>query len=266
MLHTSDIHIAGDDRSMKSLRAVAATARESAVDLVLIAGDLFDNSRVGDDAVAQTLGELRQLESPVVVIPGNHDCVDAQSIYQRVDLTSAGDHVFFAGDPAGEELVFADLSLIIWARGIENHDPGNRPLAGYAPSDPDWWRVVLTHGHYVERGEPSSRSSQITQEEIGQLQCDYLALGHWHRFVDVSEGDVRAFYSGSPGEPMLGGGTVNLVTLDPDAGVHVERRAIGPISPDDGRPPGRAQPGQPESGSDTRPDPSGPGRPRWPDR
>jgi DNA repair exonuclease SbcCD nuclease subunit len=229
MLHTSDIHIAGDDLSMESLRGVVTTALESAVDLVLIAGDLFDSSRVGDDAVAQTLGELRQLQSPVVVIPGNHDCVDAGSIYHRVDLTSAGDHVFFAGNPAGQELVFADLSLIIWARGIENHDPRNRPLAGYAVADPAWWRVVLTHGHYVERGEPSNRSSQITQEEIGQLQCDYLALGHWHRFVDVSEGDVTAFYSGSPGEPAMGGGTVNLVTLDPDAGAHVERRAIGAV-------------------------------------
>jgi DNA repair exonuclease SbcCD nuclease subunit len=227
MLHTSDIHIAGDDASMESLRAVVTTARQSAVDLVLIAGDLFDSSRVRHDAVAQTLAELRQVPSPVVVIPGNHDCVDAQSIYHRVDLASAGDHVFFAGNPAGEELVFANLSLMIWARGIENHDPRNRPLAGYTATDPAWWRVVLTHGHYVPHGEPSDRSSQITQEEIGQLQCDYLALGHWHRFLDVSEGDVTAFYSGSPGEPAVGGGSVNLVTLDPEAGVHVERRAIG---------------------------------------
>jgi DNA repair exonuclease SbcCD nuclease subunit len=227
MLHTSDIHIAGDDTSMESLRAVVATARQSAVDLVLIAGDLFDSSRVDDDAVAQTLAELRQLSSPVVVIPGNHDCVDAQSIYHRVDLASAGDHVFFAGNPAGEELVFANLSLMIWARGIENHDPRNRPLVGYEAADPAWWRVVLTHGHYVRHGEPSDRSSQITQDEIGQLQCDYLALGHWHRFLDVSEGDVTAFYSGSPGEPAIGGGSVNLVTLDPEAGVQVERRTIG---------------------------------------
>jgi DNA repair exonuclease SbcCD nuclease subunit len=222
MLHTSDIHIAGDDFSRRSLEDVVTAAIEFDVDLVLIAGDLFDSSRVRDEAVEQTLDELRRLQRPVVVIPGNHDCIDAGSIYHRVDLTSAGDHVYFAGNPAGEVLVFEDLSLVVWARGIENHDPGNRPLDGYVPGGEGWWRVVLTHGHYVARGERCDRSSQIAQDEIGQLQSDYVALGHWHRFVDVSEGEVKAFYSGSPD-----GATVNLVTLDPEEGFRLERRTTG---------------------------------------
>jgi DNA repair exonuclease SbcCD nuclease subunit len=226
MLHTSDVHIAGDRGSIEGLRGVVDTAVACDVDIVLIAGDLFDSSRVHDDAVAETVGELRRLGRPVVVIPGNHDCVDQYSIYRRVDLSLAGEHVFFAANPAGEQLDFDDLSLSIWARGIENHDPLNRPLDGYVPGDPAGWRVVLTHGHYVPSGERSDRSSRITQEEIGQLQCDYLALGHWHRFVDVSEGDVTAFYSGSP-EPANAESTVNLVTLDPEGGVLVERRPIG---------------------------------------
>jgi DNA repair exonuclease SbcCD nuclease subunit len=224
MLHTSDVHIAGDEISMQGLRAVVTKAVESDVDILLIAGDLFDSSRVRDDAVALTVEELKRLDCPVVVIPGNHDCVDERSIYHRIDLTAAGDHVYFAGNPEGEELVFEDLSLVVWARGIENHEPLHRPLSGYAPGDPGYWRVVVTHGHYVPSGEQSDRSSPINQEEIGRLECDYLALGHWHRFVDVSEGDVKAFYSGSPWE---GGGVdgpgVNLVTLDPGEGVHVER-------------------------------------------
>jgi DNA repair exonuclease SbcCD nuclease subunit len=224
MLHTSDVHIAGDEISMQGLRSVVTKAVEAEVDILLIAGDLFDSSRVRDDAVALTVEELKRLDCPVVVIPGNHDCVDQRSIYHRIDLTAAGDHVYFAGNPEGEELLFEDLSLVVWARGIENHEPLHRPLAGYAPGDPTYWRVVVTHGHYVPSGEQSDRSSPIMQEEIGQLECDYLALGHWHRFVDVSEGDVTAFYSGSPWE---GGGAdgpgVNLVTLDPGVGVHVER-------------------------------------------
>lgn len=226
VLHTSDIHIAGDNPSMEGLRAVVATAVDLDVDIVLVAGDLFDSSRVGDEAVALTLSELKRFAGPVVVIPGNHDCFDERSIYHRVDLTAAGDHIFFAGDPAGEHLVFEDLSLSVWARGIESHEPANRPLAGYSPADPRYWRVVVTHGHYVPFGENSDRSSPISQEEIGRLECDYVALGHWHRFTDVSEGDVNAFYSGSPCDFGLNGASVNLVTLDAEAGVTVERQAI----------------------------------------
>ena len=91
---------------MEGLRAVVGKANDLDVDIVLVAGDLFDNARVGDEAVALTISELSRFERPVVVIPGNHDCVDERSIYHRVDLTSAGEHVFFAGNPAGEELVF----------------------------------------------------------------------------------------------------------------------------------------------------------------
>jgi DNA repair exonuclease SbcCD nuclease subunit len=226
MLHTSDIHIAGDQASMDGFQAVVSTAIDCDVDIVLIAGDLFDSSRVREDTVAQTVTELRRLGRPVVLIPGNHDCIDARSIYHRVDLSDA-ENVFLAADPAGQEVTFPDLSLVIWARGIENHDPTNRPLAGYTPADPAYWRVVLTHGHYVPTGENSDRSSRIAQAEIGDLQCDYVALGHWHRFVDVSEGDVKAFYSGSPCEPVTGGATVNMVTLDRERGVQVQRRTIG---------------------------------------
>jgi len=224
MLHTSDVHVASVD-SVDALTSVIDLALEHGVDIVLIAGDLFDSSHVSDEAVALVVAELARAHRPVVVIPGNHDCVDEQSIYHRADLTAAGPHVFFAGDPAGEELVFDDLSLTIWARGIENHEPRHRPLEGYVPTTQPHWRVVLTHGHYVPAGEASYRSSPIAQEEIAELECDYLALCHWHRYFEVSEGSVTGFYSGSPWEAFRETSTVNLVTLDPD-GVQVERLTI----------------------------------------
>jgi len=226
LLHTSDIHVSGDAGSLDALAAVVTAAVESDVDVVIIAGDLFDSSRVPEPAVERTITELARVGRPVVVIPGNHDCVDERSIYHRVNLLSAGGHVRFAGDPAGEELRFDELSLVVWARGIESHDPDNRPLAGYEPADPGVWSVVVTHGHYVGDGEQSDRSSQISQAEIRQLRCHYLALGHWHRFLDVSEPGVQAYYSGSPWEPWRDASSVNLVTLHPDEGVRVERRML----------------------------------------
>jgi DNA repair exonuclease SbcCD nuclease subunit len=227
MLHTSDIHIFDGERSIGPLESVVQTAIDCAVDIVLIAGDLFDSARVGTDAVNRTIVELARVGRPVVVIPGNHDCIDEGSIYHRADLTDAGEHVYFAGDPDGNRFVFEELSLDIWARGIRSHEPAHRPLAGYEPpTDAGCWSVVLTHGHYVAKGERSDRSSQITQGEIAKLQCHYLALGHWHHFVDVSEPGVKAFYSGSPSDSVNQPVTVNLVTLDPESGVHVERRPL----------------------------------------
>lgn len=227
LLHTSDVHI-GDDpiqpgARLDSFKAVVDAALEQDVDAVLIAGDLFDNARIEDDVVAQTIKELSRLRQPTIVIPGNHDCVDKESLYLRVDLREAGPHIHFVGDPAGQLLVFENLGMSVWARGIEEHHPGHKPLAGYTAGDPQLWRIGLTHGHFVPRGEEDYRSSTILEDEIAQLECDYLALGHWHRFVDVSAEGVTAFYCGSPGEEISVFPSANLVTLDPVGGVIVDR-------------------------------------------
>ena len=83
------------------------------------------------------------------------------------------------------------------------HDPDNLPLDGYAPHPGDHWRVVLAHGHHVDDAtDESHRSSRISAADIAALECDFVALGHWHRFFDASTGNVPAFYSGSPSESV----------------------------------------------------------------
>jgi len=229
MLHTSDVHLTDNPTSTGGLIRAVDVALDRNVDLVLIAGDLFDHSRVGMATVGRAIEQLERLRQPAVVIPGNHDQVDEHSIYNQVDLESAGAHVTFVGEPDGRRVVFDSLRLSVWARGIEDHNPAHRPLDGYRPGHPSHWNVVLTHGHYVPGGEASDRSSQITEQEIGELGCDYLALGHWHRFLDVSAGGVPAFYCGAPSVSHGDFASVSLVELNADKGVSVERVDITPL-------------------------------------
>lgn len=225
-LHTSDVHIDNTADPAWALRAVVDSALERNVDIILIAGDLFDHARISEQTAAATKDQLARLDRPVVVISGNHDCMDEGSVYHRVDLRAAGEHVHFVRNAEGEELLYENLGLRIWARGIENHHPAYRPLSSYRPADPDYWSIAVAHGHYVSKGATSYRASQIRQEEIAQLGCHYLALGHWHGFLDVSAGDTKAFYCGSPSESTVDAGSVNLITLSPESGVHVERQPV----------------------------------------
>ena len=227
-LHTSDVHVADNESSVAALAATVDIALREQVDLVIIAGDLFDHARVSDRTADVVIAELARLSQPTVVIPGNHDCIDELSIYRRVDLARAGSHIHFVNDPAGSELVFEDLSLAVWARGIESHTPANRPLEGYRASDERFWRIVIVHGLFVEAGKTSHRSSQVHEEEIAALECDYVALGHVHRFWDVSSGGVCAYYSGSAHDDPDPG--VNLVSFDPASGVHVGRVSLNRLA------------------------------------
>ena len=53
------------------------------VDMLLIAGDLFDHNRVPDETIAFVQEQLRRLQRPVVILPGNHDC-----LYTHASMTA----------------------------------------------------------------------------------------------------------------------------------------------------------------------------------
>ena len=82
ILHTGDWHvgkgIAGTPRTVEHqtvLAEIAEVAHEQAVDLILVAGDLFDTASPSPEAeriVYRALLDLGGL-APVVVVPGNHD-------------------------------------------------------------------------------------------------------------------------------------------------------------------------------------------------
>jgi DNA repair exonuclease SbcCD nuclease subunit len=229
LLHTSDVHV--DDRpgSLEPLKAVVAVGAAHHVDLALVAGDLFDHPRVTESTVGAAFEQLVALGVPCVVIPGNHDPFGGPESKVRRDLfTSAPDHVWLADGEEGTTLDFPDLDLEVWARGIRYHTPEHRPLEGYASTGLRRWRVALTHGHVVGPADSFTRSSPIADGEIAALACDYVALGHWHQFTDVSDGEVAAYYCGSPMPGESDVPSVNIVDLDPEAGVLVMRTALAP--------------------------------------
>ena len=226
LLHTSDVHI-GDENypllRLAGLTAAVDAAIEASVDGVLIAGDLFDSARVKPHEVEAAWAQLARMPAPVVLIPGNHDCLGPPSIYSRITHTDAGEHVYFISEPDGEYLTLHELGLTVWARGMVEHFPANFPLRGHQPLEDGNWQVVMAHGHYLPDGEETYRSSPIPEQQLGELDCDYVALGHWHRFEDVSVNGTKAFYCGSPAEPGMAEASANLVTLDPHSGITVER-------------------------------------------
>lgn len=82
LLHTSDWHVGrrirGRDRSDEHrsvLAEIVETAQEHAVDLTIVAGDVFDSAAPGpvsEEIVWRTLLDLSEV-SPVLVVAGNHD-------------------------------------------------------------------------------------------------------------------------------------------------------------------------------------------------
>ena len=182
-------------------------------DLVLIAGDLFDSNRAPRDTVEWAMRTLSELPRPVIMIPGNHDCLEADAIYRRYDF-GAIDNVQMLLAEEGELVTLPALGVAAWGRGMVDHDQDYLPLAGcpQRPADARWY-IGLGHGIFVPRGESTHRSSPVHMEQIEASACDYIALGHHHAARDVGSERTAAAYCGSPTDSVGAGETYAIVDL-----------------------------------------------------
>ena len=208
-----------------AFEAIIDRALEFNVDIVLIAGDLFDHNRVNEETVVFAQDQLRRLHCPAVILPGNHDCLQADGIYRRHDFNAACSNVRLISCRDGQTVTFPELALRIWGRAMEVHEPGFHPLA-HLPvpaATPALWNVAMAHGFFYEDFETPERSSPILASEIRESGWDYVAMGHKHVMADHSQNGVTAWYPGTPLPEWSAApqGHVLLVELCPDRGVAV---------------------------------------------
>jgi DNA repair protein SbcD/Mre11 len=239
LVHTSDVHLESDtfgtgargdefrERVRRAFSGVIDLANNRESDLLLIVGDLFDSSRVPDDALKFALSEIGRARMPVVMIPGNHDAHDERSIYAPLSADSLPRNLHLILEPGGRLIEFPDLATQIWGKALVEHSPDYRPLMGMPEAADDVWNIALAHGLFTEDNE-SGRSSPITPTEIEESAYDYIALGHVHVFGDVSQGATKAAYCGTPA-PLYSSaeaGWVACVSCVPGQPVTIDRVVI----------------------------------------
>lgn len=224
ILHTSDIHLESfGDKACTSLEAVVRVAQETEVDLVLIVGDLFEHNRVDDKLVSFTIEQFKKLPMTVAILPGNHDCLIPETVYNRTELWQAADNVRVLNSPHGESLEFPELGLTLWGKSVDSYASGVLPMEGIpSPKDNGQWHIAMAHGYYVDGNTGYLPSLGITHEEIAGSGWDYVALGHWPVFRCVCDESVKAYYCDSPSLQR----TVNIVDFDRESGVQITRHSL----------------------------------------
>jgi DNA repair exonuclease SbcCD nuclease subunit len=206
--HASDVHLDTDYYGGRDnlgtrdfYREVFATLLErigaQGPQLLLLPGDLFDSNRATAETIRWALERLAALPFPVVMIPGNHDCLEEGSIYRRYDF-SRPTNLTLLGEPAGERLDLAGPGALLWGRALVEHTPEFRPLEGLPAPVAERWNLALAHGIYVGRDGLADRSSPVEAGQIAGSGYDYIALGHHHALLDVSANGTAAWYSGAP--------------------------------------------------------------------
>jgi exonuclease SbcD len=230
ILHTSDWHLGRSFHREDLLGAQARyvdhlveVVRSEAVDLVVVAGDVFDRALPPVDAVrlaSEALRRLAALRVRVVVTSGNHDSVhrlgfaaeliDASGIHLRTQLAGVGDPVLVDGDGArvavyGLPYLEPDAVREPWQLPERTHAAAltaamARVRADLAARRRGTRSLVLAHA-FVTGGRPCDSERDISVGGVSAVSAsvfegiDYVALGHLHGRQRISD-QVR--YSGSP--------------------------------------------------------------------
>ena len=254
LLHTADVHLGarhadlGDraatqrERQFAAFVATVDLALAEKVDLVLIAGDLFDSNTQPRRSVERAAAQLKRLVEArirVVIAPGTHDVYDKASIYRAFDLPAlagaVGSDLVTVLDPDHHDVHLRSLDVVVHGRCYATKRAPESPLAGLDARTDDraTWHVGLLHAAVAIEGRTDHDDVVIRTEEIEASHLDYLALGHWHSTSKAKAGATTYAYAGAP-EPIAldqdRAGNVLLVTLD-GAGanrtVEVEERRVG---------------------------------------
>lgn len=264
LLHTSDWHVGKTirghsraDEHRAVLSEIVTIAAEQQVDLIIVAGDLFETAAPTAEAekiVYKTLLELSQTGAALAIISGNHDNARRLEAVAPV-LEAVGEvHVLTkASAPAdggvrrftarsGEDVVLAMLPFVS-KRGIvraaelwENQafessalytDRVTRMLGLLADEfDTDAINLLMAHtfvhGGQLGGGERQAHFIEeyaITAPSL-PITANYIALGHVHRPQKISTGSPT-HYCGSPLQMDFGEQDqqkqVNIVDLKPGA-------------------------------------------------
>lgn len=219
---------------LEAVRDIAKLARTEGCSFVTVSGDVFESNHLDRQVVVRALDAMAAFDVPVYLLPGNHDPVNAGSVYRSSTFR----------DHCPEQVVLLDSSNAVTVPGTDVELLGapwdsKRPLDDLVAkvcteltSSDQALRVVVAHGAVDEGspnlGDPALIAVTAAEVAIRSGCVHYIALGDRHSVTEVG-GTGRIWYAGTPlvtDYDEVEPNHVLLVDLDRNS-VAVERRPIG---------------------------------------
>ncbi|MBR5095038.1 MAG: DNA repair exonuclease [Oscillospiraceae bacterium] len=225
ILHTADLHLDSPFEALPAgkaairrkeqrelLDAMARLAIKERVDLVLLCGDLLDNSdpyfETGEE-LARCLGTI---PAPVFIAPGNHDPWTPKSPYARLRLP---DNVHVFTENAIRYFSLPSLKARVYGAAFTEPRCGPLLRGFHAERKEGVTDILCLHG---EVGVKDSPYGPISEEDLAQSGLHYAALGHIHKASGLRKaGDTWYSWPGCPegrGFDETGEKTVSIVELE----------------------------------------------------
>lgn len=197
-----------------AVAALGPLAAEVGAEFVVVSGDVFEHNQLAPREIGTALEAMRAIGVPVYLLPGNHDPLDASSVYTSALFTSERPDNVVVLDTPGVHQVRPGLELV--AAPWFSKAPTTDLVAGVLDDlDQDGTtRIVVGHGAVdilvPDKDRPSLIGLGAVESAIARGAVHYVALGDKHSRMSVGS-TGRIWYSGSPE-------VTNYDDIEPDPG------------------------------------------------
>ena len=259
ILHTADLHIGKSvhDFSMLEdqraiLTQITEILRREKIDVILLAGDIYDRTVPSAQAVTlldEFLTKVSRMKIPVIAISGNHDSPERLEFLNGV-LEKQG--IFISGiykdvlkkvtleDSYGKVTFICLPYFRSGELGLKSSQEVAEKLLAEAEIDTTQRNVLLTHYFVTDHGRAPELSDSETALQVGGIDnveaevfedYDYVALGHIHRPQQI--GDRMMYYAGSPLKYSFSEAdqekSVTIITLKEKGDITVTKESLKPV-------------------------------------
>lgn len=185
-----------------AIRTIAKIVADESCEFVVVAGDVFESNQVNRMTVARALEAMSTVPVPIYLLPGNHDALDAGSVYRQS---------MFTGRKPSNVFVLEDTRPIKIGPGVEivggtwNSKRPLRDLVASACVDlapvVGMTRIFVGHGCIdclsPDPENPALISLSRAEEAIEEGKIQHFALGDRHSKTSVGT-TGRIWYAGAP--------------------------------------------------------------------
>jgi DNA repair exonuclease SbcCD nuclease subunit len=198
---------------LSAIERLGELGRVHDVQHILVAGDVYDSEAPNSITLRAPIERMKPFANiHWHLLPGNHDPYRPEGVWDRVAQLGLPAHVHLHLSPTVFHL--ADNAFLLPAPLLRKNELNDlTEWMDGAATPPAALRIGLAHGAVMNFTNEGEACNPIDPLRPAKAKLDYLALGDWHRTLQIGP---AVWYAGTPEPDRAGGqerGTALLVDI-----------------------------------------------------
>lgn len=177
---------------------ILKTAKDEKVDLVILAGNTFDNLDLSQNLLDSIMSEIAALDNiPVALFPGNRDFYELGSFWDYWKIVPPAKNLYLLSGKKAVQQELPQLSLTIYGIPVRVGQSAANQMEYIKKSGASNYHIAVTNAIKPENAESAVRDS-IDMEPFETFGFNYVAVCGTDDYREYPTTSIKAISAGSP--------------------------------------------------------------------